>query len=252
MNEIEFLPADYVCVKTKRNESNWLRVLFAVVLTLIAIGWGAQRNSILELTARRNRMHEQATLLLSKLDSSETLQTELNRLKNETRLVDALRSNIPPSRWLQAIVNLLPSQTVVSEIRAEFDDGTESPRQSMTAGAPPKTDEKTIGDPVEKDLARLTRLVPRQSLRISLRGTAADDLEVSQFLNALHQNDLFEHVQLLFTDQKAQKDRQIRSFAIRLRTQPLGVRFSQQKQDPAPIGAVAVRPKGVTDIENER
>ena len=65
---------------------------------------------------------------------------------------------------------------------------------------------------------------------ISIRGSAADDLEVSQFLNALHQNNLFERVQLLFTDQHVRKDRTMRSFAIRLRTQPVAGRLNHRPE----------------------
>jgi hypothetical protein len=243
MNDIDFLPQDYVCVQEKRSKSNWLRGLLVVVLALIATGWGAQRQSMMELAARRNRMRDQATNLLSKLDSADVLKAELGRLESEGRLIDALRSKVPPSRWLEAIVGALPPQTVLLEIRSQIDEGSVPVARPEPGGAAPKPNEIKTTDPVEQDLQRLIKLVPRESVTISIRGTAVDDLEVSQFLNALHQNNLFEHVQLLFTDQQVRKDHSVRSFAIRLRTQPLAGRFGEQKSGPNSTSrAVAVRP----------
>ena len=244
MNDIDFLPADYVCVQATRTNNNWLRGLFATVLVLMAIGWAAQHKSMIDLTARRNRMQEHANSVLSKLDSGDHLKAELNHAENGTRLLDGLRSQVPPTRWLSAIVGALPSQTSMIEIHAEIDDGTEVITRPDPNAAANKPNPTTPTDLVQQDLDRLSKLTPRRSLTISLRGSAADDLEVSKLLTALHKTELFEKVQLLFTDQLALGDKTIRSFAIRLRTRPLNSRPLQRaNSQPVAAGNRPIEPK---------
>ncbi len=228
MNEIDFLPAEYVCVQTTRKTNNWLRGLFATVLALMVIGWVAQQKSLIDLTARRNRLQQHSDAVLSQLDSGDQMRSELKHTENGVRLLDGLRSQVPPTRWLSAIVGALPVQTTVTEIHAEIDDGTEIIVRPDPNVAANKSNPAMPMDPVQQDLDRLAKLTPRRSLTISLRGSAADDLEVSQFLTALHKTELFERVQLLFTDQMAQGDKTLRSFAIRLRTRPLNSRPVQR------------------------
>lgn len=218
MNDVDFLPADYVCVQITRKNNTWLRGLFVAVLGLMAVGWIAQQRINEDLVARRDRMISQATAVLAHLDSGDQLMAELKHAQDSERLLNGLRTHIPPTRWLTAIVAALPENVVMTEISAEVDeviglpgpDPGSGPRQPIVSAAP--------ADPIREDLDRLIQITPRRSLLISLRGTARDDLEVSLFLTSLHQSRLFDRVQLLFTDQLLAGDKSARSFAIRLRT----------------------------------
>ena len=67
MHDIDFLPADYVCVRTTRFSNNWLRVVFVTAVSLMAVGWLAQAHSLSQLTTRRSRLQEQTNALMSKL-----------------------------------------------------------------------------------------------------------------------------------------------------------------------------------------
>lgn len=220
MIDIDFLPADYVCVQITRKNDTWLRGLFVAVLALMLVGWVAQQNSIRDLTAHRNRLNEQAAQVLAQLDSGVELQAELTRAENSERLLNGLRHQVPPTRWLIAVVGALPEQVAITEIHSEIDDGTDLPvRQDPRTTNPPSAEPPV--DPVQQDLRRLLPIAARRTLMISVRGTAADDLEVSSFLTTLRETKLFERVQLLFTDQLPTGDKTMRSFAIRLRTRSL-------------------------------
>jgi len=239
MNDIDFLPANYVCVQVTRTNNNWLRGLFVAVLALMAMGWMTQQRSMSDMTRRRDRIQEQATAALAQIDTGEELRQGLSGAENDLRLLQGLKSQIPPSRWLLAIVGALPEQASITEIHAEIDDGTDPSGRPEGAGAKPNPN-APVADPVQQDLDRLIKLASRRSLSISLRGSAADDLEVSRFLAALRKTDMFERVQLLFTDQQGQGDRPLRSFAIRLRTKPVG-----RRREPAPnSGPVAEQSLG--------
>lgn len=216
MNDIDFLPADYVCKQTTRSNNNWLRGLFAAVLALMAIGWFAQQRSISELTKRRDRLREQAAALAAQTDRGDQLRVELQQLENNARLLNGLRTQVPPTRWLTAIVNSLPTKACFTEIHSEVDEGAEaSPRPDPNAQ---KTAPATPQELIRQDLNRLAKTAPHRNLSIMLRGSAADDLEVSTLLTSLHKLQLFDRVQLLFTDQQTVGNRNLRSFAIRLRT----------------------------------
>ncbi|MBS0205227.1 MAG: PilN domain-containing protein [Planctomycetes bacterium] len=220
MNDIDFLPADYVCKQTTRSNNNWLRGLFVAVLSLMAVGSWMHYKSIQDLTARRNRLRDQAAAMLAQVDTCDQIRLELQRVERSSNLLAGLRSHVPPTRWLTAIVGALPAQTNLTELHAEVDDGTESSvRQDPHAAVPQPP--VTAAARVQQDLDRMAKLTARRALSISLRGSADDDLQVSRFLSALHKAELFEQVQLLFTDQQGTGEKMLRTFAIRLRTRPL-------------------------------
>ncbi len=226
MNDIDFLPADYVCVRTTRFSNNWLRVVFVTAAALMVTGWLAQSHSLSQLTARRGRLQEQTNELLAKLGSPEILRRELKVVESEGRLLEALRLNVPPTRWLSAVVQALPPQVSLREIRASREETAEPPARGTAGGSNSKPPEEQPGDPIDRDLDRLAKSAERQLLVISLSGSADDDQAVSNFLNALQRTNLFDRVQLLFTDQNGKEDETQRSFAVRLRVRPVPGRVS--------------------------
>jgi hypothetical protein len=82
MYDVDFLPADYVCVRLTRNNHNWVRGLFAVVLGLMALGWIAQRQSLGEKVLRRDRLKQQTTVLMAQLGSADELRADLTEVEN--------------------------------------------------------------------------------------------------------------------------------------------------------------------------
>jgi hypothetical protein len=204
----------------------------------MGVGWAAQQKSVQDLTSRHNRMKEHAALILSQLDTGDQLRAELKLLENGGRLLDGLRLQSPPTRWLTAVAGALPEQTTLSEIHSEIDD---DPAAAVRLAPAPgiKPELPSPAEAVQADLNRLALLAPRQSLTISLRGTATDDLEVSRFLTALNQTGLFERTQLLFTDQQTVGNSSLRAFAIRLRTRSM----TRPRRPHPPAAPVATAPQ---------
>lgn len=220
MHDIDFLPADYVCVQTTRKNDTWLRGLFVAVLALMAVGWVEQRRSLRELIARRDRAYLQVKSVLSQVQAGEDLKDQLQHVHNRTHLLHGLQSHARPTQWLTAIAGALPKQTVIHEIHSELDEEV-APAGQQALPTAAKTGTSALADLLQHDLHRLSQQTPRRGLIISIRGAATDDIEVSTLLKALNQTGLFERVQLLFTDQHFKDDRALRSFAIRLRTRSL-------------------------------
>ena len=230
MNDIDFLPADYVCVQTTRANNNWLRGLFVTVLVLMALGWVAQQKSLSDLRAKRTHVQESVRSMLASLDTGEKLRADLQNVDNSVHLLDGLRTQVPPTRWLGCIVESLPPRVSLLEIHAETDEGID-PTLKPEAAKTPQQATAPAANPVSLDLERLSKVTPRRSLTISIRGSAPDDLEVSRFLTSLHRIDYFDQVQLLFTDQQSQGSQAARSFAIRLKTKSLNRRSSVKTVD---------------------
>lgn len=219
MHDIDFLPADYVCVRTTRKNDTWLRVVFVAVVGLMALGWWEQRRSFRELVACRDRAQTQLAAMISQLESADHLRGQLKQGENHHRLVKGLRLQPSPSRWLTAVVDALPAQTMLTEVHAEAVDG--GTKANPEAGIESQSVQRTMAEPIHHDLRRIAKETPHRSLQISIRGAAPDDLDVSAFLRDLHRTGLFETVQLVFTDHQPRSERLQRSFAIRLRTRPL-------------------------------
>ena len=248
MQDIDFLPPDYVCVHATRFSNNWLRVVFVAAVSLMVTGWLAQMHSLNELTTRRSRLQEQAKDLLSKLGSPELLRSELKIVESDGKLLNLLRLNVPPTRWLSAIVQAMPSSVSLREIRSSREENTESPTRGTPGGSVMTPSTGPVGEPIDRDLERLAKSAERQTLVIALSGTADDDQAVSAFLNGLQQTNLFDRVQLLFTDQLGQSSGAQRSFAIRLRARPVPGRSGNHRAE-APDG---VRPAITNRTTNNR
>jgi type IV pilus assembly PilN-like protein len=242
MQDIDFLPADYVCVRTTRTSNNWLRVVIVTAVSLMVVGALAQAHSLKELTTRRTRLQEQTNELLSKLGSPEALRGELKVVECEGKLLDVLRMNVPPTRWLSAIVQALPSQISLREMRSNREEISEPTARGPAGRGSSKPPEEQVADSRERDLNRLAIGSERQSLVISLTGTADDDQSVSSFLNALQRTSLFDRVQLLFTDQHGQGDATQRSFAVRLHIRPSPGRLTNQRPQQNTRPAITNRP----------
>ena len=247
MHDIDFLPADYVCVHATRFSNNWLRVVFVAAVSLMATGWLTQIHSLNQLTARRSQLQQQTHELMSKLGSPETLRSELKVVENDGKLLDVLRLNVPPTRWLSAVVQAMPSSVFLRDIRSSREEITESPVRGTPGGNNTKPTEEMIGDPVERDLDRLAKVIERQLLVISLSGTADDDQAVSSFLNALQRTNLFDRVQLLFTDQLGPGAGSQRSFAIRLRARPVPGRSGNHRAEPSDTARPAITTRFIND-----
>jgi hypothetical protein len=220
MHDIDFLPADYVCVQTMRKNDTWVRGLFVAVLAVMAVGWVQQQRSLRELRACRERASLQVKSVLSQAQAGEDLRDQLQQVHHRTHLLHGLRSHVRPTQWLAAITGALPQQTVIHEIHSEIEEEADQ-AENRVAPISAKSGTRPAIDPLQEDLQRLALQTPRRAIVISIRGAAKDDIEVSMLLKELQQTGLFERVQLLFTDQHPQGDRMLRSFAIRLRTRSL-------------------------------
>ena len=240
MHDIDFLPADYVCVRTTRFSNNWLRVVFVTAVSLMVVGWLAQTHSLSQLTARRSRLQQQTSELLSKLGSPEVLRRELKLVESQGRLLDALRLNVPPSRWLSAVVQSLPSQVVLREMKSSLEELAEPAARATPTQSSSLPPAEQVSEPIERDLDRLATSAERQTLVISLSGTADDDQAVSSFLSALQRTNLFDRVQLLFTNQHTQGAGSQRSFAVRLRVRPVPGRATNKRPQPNDAARPAV------------
>ena len=136
MNDIDFLPADYLFVQTARTNNNWLRGLFVAVLALMAVGWGTQQKSLNDLRARHTRMQENAASMMSSVNIGDQVRVDLQRAENSVRMLDGLRTQMPPTRWLAAVVGALPARVSLIEIHAEIEDSVDPAARNSTTVAP--------------------------------------------------------------------------------------------------------------------
>ncbi len=237
MHDIDFLPADYVCIRETRSSNNWLRALWVTLGTLMAVSWIAQASTTRQLVAHRNELHRQTRELRAQLGSRDVRFHEMAAAENRERLLDLLQFHACPSQWLSALSSALPPQVTLREVRSaqEVLANPEVPPMTTDNSSAAHDDEQT--DSVERDLERLARLAERRAVVISIRGAAPEDRAVSSYLKALQQTKVFDRVHLLFTDQEHPRDGARRTFAIRLRVLSIPNRLACQQT----VSAVAPR-----------
>ena len=225
MQDIDFLPADYVCLDTTLSSNRWLCAWLVTVATLIATSWVTLTCVTNQLVSRRNEGHRQSRELHAKLSWSQTRLQEMAVVAHEERLIDVLRLQASPSRWLSAIGDAMPPQVSLRVIGSAINGEPETKSRSRPLAA--SSIDFMEHSPLEQDLERLARLAKQRSQVITLRGAAADEQAIAGFITGLQRTGLFERVELLVAYRTQQRDGTPCEFAIQLRVSPIPDRLNR-------------------------
>jgi hypothetical protein len=219
---IDFLPAGYHQRRQLDLKKRWRQGLLLVFASLIALGTVQQRHSQARLVAERDRLRLQADAMAAQLGNAEALRQEILDLDASAALLARLQLRPAGTRVLQAIAQSLPAFVSLKEIRTSHErTASRTPASAADRAAKPKDVPAAGGTPQAADLAKLMEQQRESSLVVSLAGIAPDDVAVSAYLAALRRTQLFDDVQLLYTDLHVYREERLRRFGLRLKVRRL-------------------------------
>ena len=217
VHDIDFLPDSYRQQQERRQRRHWRQGVFAIALVLIGIGTLGRYQTRTRLEVTRDRLRKHANQMSTQLQSTASLQREIERQRALANLRAYLSVRVPPTRLLAEVTNCLPEFVSLTDYRLFAETQTSSAIHSPRARRAKSIEQSEAGIlPETQDLKQLQESAKESALLVTLEGIAPDDVSLSKYLAALEQSGIFQEVQLLFTNQHVDQDHELRSFGIRL------------------------------------
>jgi hypothetical protein len=172
---LDFLPADYVCVHTRRMQARWRRLSLLVLTALVT--WGIVNESYYRMQGQETR-HAISNRLRSvsrQLTDPAELREELARAEQSAEDLAALELSVRPSRIYAAITAALPADTRLTRLHIASPSG-------------PK---------FEAALSEVSEVADAEqsgAAQVHVRGVARTDALVARLVDQVEQTGLFRQV----------------------------------------------------------
>jgi len=216
MTKTSFLPEDYVEKKSQRRTNIISLSLFVVVMSSIIGAFlvtDRQRAEVYDLQYQVNTQFEEAAKRLEQLDD---LQLRKEEMLRKARVTAMLIERVPRSLILAELINQMPSTLSLLEL-----------------GLTTKVIKNRVVSSSSMEAAKLVRRQARKKgqqnnsfksqaiktdVLLSLVGVAPTDIHVAQFMTALSRAELFDDVNLEFSEEvNISRKHLMRKFRIDLR-----------------------------------
>lgn len=193
MNEIDFLPLDYV-MRRRRRGQRWRQGIVVGLLAMAMLGWALlAQGRIMQLEARTQEAQTRTLMLQVQARQLQSLQDELADLNRRLALRRELAPPVTLTQSVAQIAGHIPEKTCISSL-------------SLTDSSPVvrKKKEETPGHPVSL------------GLHIGLTGLAESNTQVADLVARLTADPLLTQVKLLYSRPVSQRDGFGREYRIEM------------------------------------
>ena len=212
-DNLSFLPEDYLEKKIQRRTNVICVTLFVIVLGGVIGGFYVSDRQTRQIRQRQrevNVRYEEAAKRLAQLDK---LQDQKTRMMRKARVTASLLERIPRSLILSELINNMPTtlslldlemQTKKLKRKRPAKTMLDVAKQKSAAGVNPN---QPMPEP-EVDPTKVT---------LDLVGVAPTDVQVAKFMTALGQAELFQDIELVFSQEVTIEHHTMRKFRITMR-----------------------------------
>ncbi len=207
------LPEDYLEKRIARRMNLVCISLFFVVMAgVVAVFFvtDRQRDEVLEMQQRVNERYRTADAQIGQLADYRKQQDVMIR---RAKITAALNERVPRTLILSELINLMPTELSLTDLtlETEIERATPAPRTGLqraqnnaAAGAAASA---VAADP-------LAIILPKSIVNLELVGLAPNDTQVSDYMRALRENNLFNEVNLTFTEGVVVDEIELREFQL--------------------------------------
>jgi hypothetical protein len=195
---LDFLPADYVCVHTRRMQARWRRLSLLVLTALVA--WGVINESYHRRQSEQTRdaIGSRLRSVSRQLTDPAVLQAELDRAERAADELAKLELSVRPSRIYAAVTAALPADARLTHFHIASHSG-----HSLQSALSEASEERA---PEDDNL-----------VQVHLRGIAKSDALVARLVDQIEQSGLFRQVYVRRIEQGLDG---LREFDLRLTVEP--------------------------------
>ena len=220
MQNVSFLPEDYLENRIRRRTNLVCLALFAVVTVTVI-------SAFLLTNRRRAEVQHQCQLVdaefqdaADKLVQLDQLQDRKQRMLHKANVTTMLLERVSRSVILAELVNTLPSRVMMTELKLETKVDKAKRAKARTALEAAKRKAKKRKSKKDRKAERAATTPPAapmpipSKVTITVTGTAPTDVAVADYMTALAQSPLYEKVNLLVSEQLPDKAR--RRFEVQM------------------------------------
>lgn len=238
MGETSFLPQDYVERRMQRRTNTLSLTLFVIVMAGVVGAYVVTDQQRREVQREQEQVANQFSAAAQQLDELARLRKRKEVMIRKSHVTAALVERFPRTMLLAELINRMP--TTVSLTSLELDTKvirrTPDARTTLQAMKAKRKAAAKKGKSVEEDAPSM----PETEVTLLLIGLAPTDADVADFMAALGKCDLFNNLNLAFSEEVTIEEQPMRKFRIELMlNQGLDMdRFEPQrvarkpKQDP--------------------
>ncbi len=200
-----FLPEDYIEKRRERRTNLFSLTLFVIVLGGVVAAYFVTDQQRQDVHARMADVNQRSAQVAAQLDEMTRLQEQKKQMLRKASITGQLVERVPRTVLLAELVNNMPSTLSLLSLELE----TKKVKTTNRA--------RTLIDKKKQEAAKKNEPdLPDTDVTIGLIGVAPTDVEVAQFMAALSRCELFNDVNLVFSETKEIEEQEMRQFRIEL------------------------------------
>jgi len=201
-----FLPEDYIEKRRERRTNLFSLTLFVIVLAGLVAAYFVTDQQRQDVRARMQDVNERSAQVAAQLDEMTRLKEKKAQMLRKASITAQLVERVPRTVVLADLVNNMPGSLSLLELELE----TKTIKRKRSA--------KTLIDQKKQQAKAKTDEVdmPETEVTLGMIGVAPTDVQVAQFMSALSRCDLFDDVNLVFSESKDIEEQEMRQFRIEM------------------------------------
>ena len=228
--DMSFLPEDYIERRIESRTNIVCLGLFGLVLIGVVGAYVVTYRQQVSLRRQRQEVNTEYTDAARRIEQLDQLHQRKQRMLQKARVTATLLEPVPRSFLLAELINRMPHTLSLLELKMTSKKITQpviraKRHQSALTNATGKTDgpDQDLDGPAPG---------PRYKITIAMKGVAPTDVQVSEYMAALHGCDLLEDVNLVISEEKLIQDTTtMRQFHIEVSLRPSA---DVRRMDPVP------------------
>ena len=231
-NQLSFLPDDYLERKARRRTNAICAVLFCIVMGAIGSAFWVSEKSMREIDAQYLQVQQQYTEAAKRIEQVQQMQEKQRTMAHQAELTASLLEKVPRSFVLAELTNDMPTglSLLDFQLNAQVRSGPAPVAKNTNSAFAARQAELGGGGGGAAPTATINALASAQprAYDVTMRatGVAQTDVQVSQFITKLNQSKLLQDVNLLFTEELIQTEKdgtrgeKLRKFQLEMSLNP--------------------------------
>lgn len=205
-----FLPEDYIQRRIARRTNVICLTLFAVVMAGVVAAWFVTDRQRRDIIAQQQAVNDQFEQAARRLEQLEQLQEQKQQMLRKAKVTAVLIEKLPRSVLLAELINNMPPTLSLLELDLDTKVLRAAPRPQTAlerARQNAQAREAAAGPDIR---------IPDTQVSLGLVGVAPTDVEVAQFISSLGAHEMFDRVNLQFSEQTLIEGAKLRKFRVSL------------------------------------
>lgn len=215
MSKVDFLPEDYADRKAQQRTNILCLTLFFVVMSVLAATLAITEKRQSKMNLREEQVRDKFVQAGENLKQVQILEQKKKQMMQKAQISASLMETVPRSLLLATITNNLPSG--VSLVAYNLKSKIEKPKATTSRLIQSRNKRRARSQtPANSNIP-----VPEKiSTSIEIEGLAGSDLQVARFIANLNVSDLFEQINLVFSEEHEYQGEALRRFKLMIILDP--------------------------------